>query len=321
MSARPPSAWQRAAEAGSIGAMRAMNLLYRLLGRRVCLWVLHPIVAWFALREGEARRASLDYQATLRAFPGGAAALGSLSPRAGFRRHLHEFATQIFDRMVVWGDSLTRMDVDPEGGRPLLELARAGRGGILVGAHLGSFDLLRRVADRYDVVVHVLMYTDHAAQINAFFERLDPRSRVRVLRIDPDFVSTVFAIRRCVERGEFVGILADRLHAGGRERPRRVPFLGRPAAFPTTPFAVAATLGCPLVLCTCVRTGDAAYASIARVLRDGPPVARREREKAVGELVDAYVGELERWCLRAPWQWFNFYEFWGDDLRLDGSDG
>jgi predicted LPLAT superfamily acyltransferase len=301
--------WQQAAEVGSLAALRAMNFLYRHLGRGFANLVLGPVAAYFFVRHPRIRAASRGYLLALRTASGGA------GPPPGWRdslRHVHEFAVQIFDRMVSWGDSFDRMEMEKAQSVALLELARAGRGGILVGAHLGSFDLLRLVAARYEVRVNVLMFTAHADRINAFFERLDPRSRVRVLPIQPDSVQTAFAVRRCVERGEFVGILADRVPPGGRGRTQRVPFLGRLAAFPTTPFELAVLLGCPLLFCLCLRTGDARYEALARTLHDGGPLPHAARAARVRELLAAYVAELEAACRRAPYQWFNFYDFWAE---------
>jgi len=300
-------AWQQIAEVGSLGAMRAMGALYRTFGRRFSVLVLYPVAAYYFLRHRYIRNASREYLRALAA-PAGT---------GDVFRHIFEFAVQLFDRMVSWGDSFDRMEMEKSRSVALLELARSGRGGILVGAHLGSFDLLRLVADRYAVRVNVLMYTAHADRINAFFARLDPRSRVRVLPIDPDSVQTAFAVRRCVEQGEFVGILADRVPPGGRARTERVRFLGRDAAFPIAPFELAALLGCPLLLCLCLRTGDARYQAIAHTLYEGgrlPPGARAGRAR---ELLEAYVRELEAGCRRAPTQWFNFYPFWAS--RQDGD--
>ena len=305
------TAWQQLAEVGSLGALRAMNLWYRVGGRRASAALLAPIAAYFTLRHGRVRDASRSYLEALAAHPGGADALGGAPRARHVYRHVHEFALQLFDRMVSWGDSFDRMALEKEESRALLELARAGRGGILVGAHLGSFDLLRLVAAQHDVRVNVLMYTAHADRINAFFARLDPRSRLRVLPIDPSSASTALAVRHCIERGEFVGILGDRLPpGGGGARSAVVTFLGRPAAFPTTAFDLATLLGCPLLLALCVRLGEARYQSIAEVLYEGGRPAREERAELARVLLERYVARLEAWCVRAPYQWFNFYEFW-----------
>jgi predicted LPLAT superfamily acyltransferase len=310
--------WQQLAEVGSLGALRAMSWLYRHFGRAFSRTVLYPIAAYFFLRHAFIREASRDYLQTLARATGGERSVGSREVFA----HILEFAIQIFDRMVSWGDSFDRIRMEKRGSVALLDLARSGRGGILVGAHFGSFDLLRLVADQSKVTVNVLMYTQHADRINEFFARLDPRSRVRVLPIDPDSVQTAFAVRRCVEAGEFVGILADRVPPGGRGRAERASFLGRPAAFPTAPFELAALLGCPLLFCLCVRTGDAAYEAIAKPLHTGGRVPPGQRAERARELLAAFVAELESACRRAPEQWFNFFDFWplGDEGdRAEGS--
>lgn len=299
--------WQQMAEVGSLAALRAMGWLYRVFGRGFSGLVLYPIAGYFFLRHAHIRRASRDYLETLARASGSDTRAVS---RAEVFRHELEFAIQIFDRMVSWGDSFDRIEIEKSGSIALLELARTGRGGILVGAHLGSFDLLRLVADRYDVRVNVLMYTAHADRINDFFARLDPRSRVRVLPIDPDSVQTAFAVRRCVEQGEFVGILADRVPPGGRGRIERVRFLGRDAPLPTAPFELAALLGCPLLFCLCLRTGDARYEAIAKTLHAGGRVPPGQRAARARELLEAYVAELELGCRRAPRQWFNYFDFW-----------
>jgi predicted LPLAT superfamily acyltransferase len=310
--------WQQIAEVGSLGALRWMSACYRIFGRRFASFLLHPAAAYFYLRYPRIREASRTYLAAVAAMPGGS---GRPPSRGDVFRHILEFAYQIFDRMVSWGDSFERIQMDKEQSVALLELARSGRGGILVGAHLGSFDLLRLVAARHEVRVNVLMYTAHADRINSFFERLDPRSRVRVLAIDPDSVQTAFAVRRCVDAGEFVGILADRVPPGGRGRGGRVRFLGREAAFPTAPFELATLLGCPLLLCLCLRTGDARYRAIARPLYPGGRLPRGSRTGKARELLEAYVRALEVECVRFPEQWFNFYDFWDLGQEGDGAEG
>ena len=305
-----PRAWQQLAEVGSLGAIRAMALWYRVVGRRASAALLAPVAAYFTFRHGRVRDASRSYLEALARAPGGSEALGRTPGWRDVYRHVLEFAVQLFDRMVSWGDSFDRMQLEKESSRALLELARTGQGGILVGAHLGSFDLLRLVAAQHEVRVNVLMYTAHADRINAFFERLDPRSRLRVLPIDPISANTALAVRHCVERGEFVGILADRLPPVGGGRSASVSFLGRAAAFPTTAFEIAAVLGCPLLLALCVRLGDARYQSVAEVLYEGGRVPRAERAALTRTLLERYVARLEAWCLRAPYQWFNFYDFW-----------
>jgi predicted LPLAT superfamily acyltransferase len=297
------------AERGSLAALRLMARLYGLFGRRVSLALLYPIAAYFFLRE-HSRSVSRRYLERVWAHPEGHKHLAR--PPGAFAPfwHYHEFAVQIFDRMVLWGGGLSQLRMDHAGSEHLFALQRERRGALLLGAHLGSYDMPRQLAGSYGLVLNAVMFTAHAERINRFFEQLDPTSRVRVLSLQPGSLRTAFEVKACLERGELVGILADRVPVGSGETPVLLPFLGREMPFPLSPFRLACMLGCPVLLSLCVRKGDAHYETVVRPIGGGAKVPRHEREKAAVELARAYVQGLEQACLRHPYQWFNFYDAW-----------
>lgn len=297
------------AERGTLAGLRLMTWLYRRLGRRISLALLYPIAAYFFLREGS-RSASRRYLARIWAHPEGRK---HLPGQPGFFApfwHYHEFAVQIFDRMVLWGGGLSQLRMDHAGSEHLFALRRERRGALLLGAHLGSYDMPRQLAGEHGLVLNAVMFTAHAERINRFFEQLDPGSRMRVLSLEPGSLRPAFDIKACLDRGELVGILADRVPAGSAETPIQVEFLGREMAFPLSPFRLACMLGCPVLLSLCLRKGDAHYETVVRPIGGGAKFPRREREKAAIELARAYVQGLEEACVRHPYQWFNFYDAW-----------
>jgi predicted LPLAT superfamily acyltransferase len=308
---RVRGSWGSIPERGSMAALQFLIGVYRTLGRPACLVLLHGIAIYFTLLAGNARRGSRAYLDTLWATPEGRAALGRKPGLGTVLRHIHEFSINIFDRLVGWSGDLGQIEFDNTKSEVMLELAATGRGGFLVGAHQGSYDMMRFLADRYGMTVNVLMFTSHAPRINAFFEQLNPGSRVRVLEIEPNSMKTAFAIRDCIGRGEFVGILADRIQPGARDRPVFVDFLGRRTAFSLSPFLLASVFGCPVVHTECIRVDDRTYESSATVLCPGldPALPRRKKAEA---LLRAFVAGIEKTCHRAPFQWFNFFDYWAD---------
>jgi predicted LPLAT superfamily acyltransferase len=70
-----------------------------------------------------------------------------------------------------------------------------------------------------------------------------------------------------------------------------------------------------MLLSTCVRTGHGRYAASTELLAPAGVVPRGERAKYAEELVHRYAAALERECLRTPYQWFNFFEFWRDEVE------
>jgi predicted LPLAT superfamily acyltransferase len=297
------------AERGTLGAIRLMTWLYEHLGRRFALALLYPIAAYFFLREGS-RDASRRYLARVWAHPEGRRHLPG--PPAFFTpfRQYHEFAVQMLDRMVLWGHGLEELRMDHRGSEHLFALKREGKGALLLGAHLGSYDMPRQLAGAYGLVLNVVMFTANAERINRFFEQLDPTSRIRVLSLDPGSMRTAFEIRACIERGELVAILADRVPSGSTETPARIGFLGEEMAIPLSPFRLACLLGCPVLASLCLRKGDAHYETVVTPIGGGARAPRQEREKAALELARAWVQNLEAACVRHPYQWFNFYDVW-----------
>ena len=140
--------WSGIAERGSMGALRFIRWVYTTFGRRSTIAFLAPVVAYFFVTGRAVRRASQGYLRTLWAAPGGPAALGTPPTWRHAFRHLHEFAEQVVDRMIVWSGDTEIIQVDYDGTEILRELSQQRRGAILLGCHLGSWDLLRSVAER-----------------------------------------------------------------------------------------------------------------------------------------------------------------------------
>jgi predicted LPLAT superfamily acyltransferase len=299
------------AEVGSPWSLELMRWILRHLGRRATLGIAALVGAFFALRGRETRRASRRYLERVAATPEGRAALGTVRP--GLRsvlRHFQEFSLVIYDRMLAWSGALDRMGFEHDGSGGLFELAQKGEGALLLGAHIGSLDMMGFIARRHDLKVNVVAFQRHAARINAFLQSLGAEN-VRMIQLDPASVQAAFEVRACIERGEFVAMMADRVGAGADSAP--VTFLGREARFPLAPFRLAGVLGCPVYLAFCVRTGDARYTTVMRPLAAAEKVRRRQRDEWAGRVLGRYVARIEETCRRHPFQWFNFFDFWGEE--------
>jgi predicted LPLAT superfamily acyltransferase len=108
-------------------------------------------------------------------------------------------------------------------------------------------------------------------------------------------------------------MMGDRVWESELERSVSVPFLGRRARFPLGPFLLQAALGCPLFLTACIRTGPGHYSALIQPFAPAGVVPRRDRTRRAEDLARRYAAALEEWCVRTPYQWFNFFEFWRDE--------
>jgi predicted LPLAT superfamily acyltransferase len=305
-------AWSRIAERGSLLGLRLTVACYRLFGRPLSLVLVHAIVLYYFATLPRARRASRAYLRRVAARPEGAAALGRAPGTLASFLHFRAFALSIFDRIVLWLGREGDLQFEVSGTEDLWRLLRPDRGAVVVSSHLGSFDALRALAERDDMVVNVLMFTGIAPRINAILRELAPKAQIRVIEPDPRSFDTLLQIRQCIERGELVAMLGDRVEPGDRGRSCSVSFLGDPVEIPEAPYLMAGLLGCPLVFMVALRSGAGRYRVFAEILSERVELPSGEREKGVRELAAAYAGRLERYCLQAPYQWFNFFDFWNE---------
>jgi predicted LPLAT superfamily acyltransferase len=307
--------WSNAAERGSMLGLRITVACYRWFGRPLSLVLVHAIVAYFFLTGREQRRASLAYLRRVSAAPEGARALGRTPNLWTSFLHFRAFALSIFDRLVLWFGRERDLRFEVVGREDYDRLLTPTQGAIVVGAHLGSFDALRALAERDRRTVNVLMYTEHAPRINAVFRALSPDVQLRVIQVERDSMGTVLQIRSCIERGELVAMLGDRVEPADRGRTCAVTLLGGRTEIPAAPYLLAGLLGCPLFFMVALRAPGPRYRVFAEVLSERVDFGRGERDKRIRELAAAYAGRLEHYVLQAPYQWFNFYDVWGEGVR------
>jgi hypothetical protein len=141
------------------------------------------------------------------------------------------FSQVTLDRIFFLRGRYSVFEITRTGAHHLQEAKRAGRGAILLGAHLGSFEAMRAGAEDDALVVNILGHFENARMINALLERINPGMAARAIHIGPGSIDFIFRVQRCIDRGEFVAALGDR--TGMHEKTVTADFFGRPARFPS----------------------------------------------------------------------------------------
>ncbi len=297
------AAWAKKPERGSFWVMAIGMRFLNIFGYNLALPVGMLVAFYFFITGRTSRRASLDYQRHLyQTQPG---VLGRPGLWKAFKHHCH-FALNLIDRMWFWQGNLDRFQFTSQGRENL----SGERGVLLIGAHIGSFDAMRAFSDERDVAMNVVMYRQNALLINELFRRWNIRSNINILDIDGSDVDSIFEMKERIDRGEIIAILADRPAPYGKPRTSELPFLGAPASFPQNPWILASLLECPVCFTAGVRTGMKRYHIMVKPLVERVVLPRKERVERLQGYLEAYLRELEDICLKHPFQWFNFYDFW-----------
>lgn len=306
-----PLHWAQVRESGFVAGMRALFWIYRHAGPRAFNIALQPVVLFYFLRHGNARRASREYLAQLYRHSGGQ------TPAPGVRniyRHLLAFSRATVDKLGVWARPEILAQVSFPA-RPLLQAQLdSGRGAVLLGAHLGNLEVCRGLSrGNRRLKLNILVHTRHADRFNRLLRELELTHELELIEVSELTPASALQLAACVERGEFLVILGDRVPVHSRGRSRRVPFLGRPAPFPEGPFILASLLKCPVYTVFCTRS-DRGYEIDCELLAERVQLPRRTRSAALDTYLARYVAQLERQVQRSPLQWFNFYHFWDQAL-------
>lgn len=290
--------WTQQSERGSNLLLRFIAWLVLTFGRPPGRFLLYPISVYFAVFSKSAAAASRQYLSIVL----------ERRPRFGeVVRHYHTFASTIMDRLYFLTDRFEKFDVSVEGLDRLNSQIENNQGCLLIGCHLGSFEALRSLGEaEAKMPIKALYYKHNSQRIDALLARLNPAVAEQVIHIGSP--NSMIEVKEFVEQGGCVGLLGDRSFGGGRVV--EVDFLGRPALFPVWPMRLAGAINVPVFLFFALYKGGRRYEIIFEPFDMTQAVNQISNKAHLYDLVARYVGRIEHHCRRAPYNWFNFYDFW-----------
>lgn len=290
--------WLRQRERANAASLRLLLRLALLLGRRAGRMLLFPVCLYFLIFSVRARTASRKYlRKVLERSPG----------FADLFRHYYSFATVALDRMYLLRSRFEQFEIRVFGEAALDEARARGDSCFLLGAHLGSFEALHAYGEENGIRVTMMMFEHGSRNMNALARAINSNLERTVIGMGS--LDSMMKLHDRLESGEWVGMLGDRgLFQGGHVL---VPFFGELAAFSTAPFRIAAMFGRPVVLMVALYRGGNRYDLHFERLVDAPKLERATRDATLRQWAELYAARIEHYCGLAPYNWFNFYDFWG----------
>jgi predicted LPLAT superfamily acyltransferase len=301
--------WQKRPEAGGrLGLWLLTTLPFR-VGRPVARLITYPVALYFLLRRAPERAASRAYLTR---------ALSREPTWQDIYRHFLTFSQVTLDRLYLMAESFRRFHVETHGLQDLDDAMDLGKGTLVLSAHLGSFDALRVLSERSpDAVIRILLDVGQNAGLSTLLNALNPKLAEMIMDARRPGPELVLDMQGALAKNAVVSTLADRLRPGNPTI--TADFLGAPANFPASPWILAAALRVPVILAFGLYAGGRRYDLYFERFAVELPADRRQRSAALAQVVQRFADRLAHYVRKAPYNWFNLYDFWMVESQPDDA--
>lgn len=219
------------------------------------------------------------------------------------RKNLLIFGQTIIDKIAVLSGVGDKLTFTHEGVHNIEQLVAEGKGGILLSAHLGNWEVAGHLLKRVNTVINIVMYDGEAEQMKQYMNQFETNRSYNVILIKDD-LSHIYEMSAALARNELICLHGDRFRPGNRTMQH--DFLGKEASFPAGPFILASKLKAPVCFVFAFKETDLHYHFYAY------PGKIYEGRGTIGmnKMLDEYVELVEQKLRKYPAQWFNYYDFW-----------
>ena len=292
--------WQSHQERSTPLALSSIRWIALNLGRPAARVLLYPITLYFLLFAPAQRRASLAYlQRVLEHQP----------TWLDVAKHIHCFASTILDRVYLLTGQFDKLEISfPPENMPL-KYSQQGSGCILLGSHIGSFEVLRSYAVRKcPLPIKILMYEGHNPMMIRILNALN--EELSEMIISPGSPDSLLQVKDAVDAGNAVAMLGDRIMEVGNNKSVHCRLLGKEVALPTAPILIAASLKVPVIMFFGIYCGGNHYQIHFDLLAERIDLDRKNRQQDLQYWMQKYADQIEKRIRQTPYNWFNFYDYW-----------
>lgn len=307
----PDTHWSATQERGTTVGIQILVWLYRFFGQWLFRVILFPVIAYFVLTGSKARSASYQFLHRVNTYK------KSRSKARWYHvyKHFYQFGLAAVDKIRAWLGDVRLKDIvfhNPQ----VFDYLRnntSNKGAVFIGSHLGNLELCRAIGETDSALkINALVFTKHALKFQSALEKFNPRASINLIQVDTLGAETAIMLKDKVDAGEIIIIVGDRTSVTQYGRVNYAPFLGHPAPFSQGPFILASILECPTYLLFCLKQSGQ-YHVYLEPFADSLKLARRNKNEQLQSIIESYSQRLEYYCLKAPYQWFNFFNFWQKD--------
>lgn len=219
----------------------------------------------------------------------------------------------LIDKIAILSGNNNYFSFDFEGENHLHEMASNKQGGLLLGAHMGNWEMAGELLERVDAVINIVIVDAENSKLKAVTEATVQKKKVNIIPIKDD-MSHLFAVTAAFKRKEFVAMHGDRFVEGAQTI--TIDFLGTPARFPIGPMLLAGRYEVPISFVFSLKESNRKYHFYATRGKVFPPLRQTtSKQEDIRKMIREYVKELEKIVKKYPLQWFNYHRFWDDEIK------
>ncbi|PMG97585.1 glycosyltransferase family 2 protein [Vibrio lentus] len=304
--------WSRTQERGTVLGIKLLLAVYTLLGRGVFNLILRGVMRYYHLTGKRARNASEQYLFQLKAY----AEQQNIELPAELTsyNHLLSFGHTMLDKLAAWKGDFSVDNLTIHGQDQFESMVENQQGVLILGSHLGNIELCRALGRRHsNIKINALVFTEHAERFNSVMKAVNPQSDLNLIQVTSMGPDTAILLQQKLEQGEWIVIVGDRTSTSKESRSVWAEFLGKEAPFPQGPFMLASVLKAPVFLLFGLRDDSKSkphFNVYFEHFSDKIELPRKTREHSLQQVVQKYANRLEHYTLKAPLQWYNFFNFW-----------
>lgn len=219
-------------------------------------------------------------------------------------KNYYRLGQTIIDKVVIMSGIPNKFSFNFDGEENLRKITAMQKGGLLLSAHLGNWEIAGHLLKRLNTRINVVMYDGEHQQIKKYLDGVTGQRNMQVIVIKED-LSHIYAISEALKNNELVCIHADRFVEGNKTM--TCNFLDAPARFPAGPFVLAATFKVPLSFVFAFKETDTHYHLYAGEIKEYKTLSK---EAMMQQLLQEFAAAMEEKAKIYPEQWFNYYDFW-----------
>ncbi|MGF1695611.1 glycosyltransferase family 2 protein [Vibrio lamellibrachiae] len=313
--------WSKQQERGTVLGIKLLLTIYSIMGRKVFNLFLTVVMRYYHLTGKQTKQASQQYLETLNQYAKEQDL--ALPVNLNSYQHLLSFGHTLLDKLAAWKGDFSPKNLTVHGQEQFDDIIKNKQGIILLGSHLGNIELCRAMSRRHShIKINALVFTEHAERFNSVMKAVNPNSDLNLIQVTHMGPDIAILLEQKIEQGEWIVIVGDRTSTSKESRSIWADFLGKPAPFPQGPFVLASILKAPVFLLFGLRDDsrkEPHFNVYFEHFSDKIALPRKERQAALQQTVQRYAERLEHYTLKAPLQWYNFFNFW--TLSKQQDDG